>query len=556
MFIALKKKVSALLVTALMITSTSAVYANESSAPSDDTPTLAAAKVTLASTRSLAAPGEPVTFMATVRGSSGMPTGTVTLKEGDRELGSAKLGTDVTRASEVFIVAPSFEAGEHQITAEYGGDDKFAANVSDSVTQTVAENPDAVPATVSTELTVNSYRNPSKFGETLNFDIRLNLPRSGDPSGSVILMDGDKELARLAMWPNGISNGDASARFTTSDLTVGEHPLTAKYFGDSRYGIADLISEPMIQVVTGDSAGGGTGGGTGGSPTPGVPSYDPPYYEPYNPPYVPPVAPTPVPTPAPAPAPTPAPVPTPAPEQPSTVETPADGQNPDDIFRSRVVSADSNVIAGVENRTADILAKGSAFASVSYGDVAQHWAFPSIEKLTKLGVINGYPNGGFEPNGQITRAEFAAMIERGFVGMASRQVTIDEADFAKFSDINGHWSTNNLKKLVAVGVLTGYADGTIRPEQTISRQEMALMITRVLNANILSVDTSKVQFNDLNGVYAADVIKKTTALGIFEGKAAGTFDPNSGTTRAEAIETIIKTYSLSPSIRAALEKLN
>ncbi|OWR32997.1 hypothetical protein CDO73_00365 [Saccharibacillus sp. O23] len=768
MLLSLKKKVSILLTAVLMVVSTSTVYADESTSPTDGNTTLATANVTLSSTRNPAAAGEPITFMATVEGSSGMPSGTVTLTENGVELGSGRLGTDVTRPREVFIMVPNLDKGDHQIVAKYSGSTTYAPSETAPFAQSVRDSAEPSFQT-SAQLTVTSLLNPSNYGNSVTFNIRLDRDRSGNPSGSVILMDGETELARLAMWPDGVSNGDAKASFTTDKLSVGSHPITAKYYGDTRYDLNDMISETLTQVVNAPANGGGanpslrqtttsvastrnpasegepvtfvarvsrdsvngdysypsgtvtfkdgttvlgtaevgedpvhpdfaylavrsleigdhpitaeyngdakfgkslsapltqsvrelaeaptehptvtkvtsyrnpskfgesvtfdirvktdpqftrdiagsvilmdgtkelatiamTPGGvangvaqgsfttsdlsvgdhpitakytgdrryeiadstseamiqvvqaSGGSPAPEVPvptpnpipSYDPPYTTPDVP------AQPPVPT---APA-VPVQEEKPAAESPKTIE---EGQNPDDIFRSRVVSADSNVIAGVEVRTADILSKGSSFASVTYGDVAQHWAFPSIEKLTKLGVINGYPNGGFEPNEAITRAEFAAMIERGFVGMASRQVDMNDADFAKFSDIQGHWSSNNLKKLVAVGVLTGYEDGTIRPNQTISRQEMALIITRVLNANILSVDTSKVEFSDLDGVYAADVIKKTTALGIFEGKTEGNFDPNSGATRAEAIETIIKTYSLSPSIKAALEKLN
>lgn len=231
-------------------------------------------------------------------------------------------------------------------------------------------------------------------------------------------------------------------------------------------------------------------------------------------------------------------------------------QDPNDIFKSQVVRADSNVITGVQARTAEILKAGSDAQPINYSDINQHWAISSIKKLTRLGVINGYPSGGFGPDDQITRAEFAAMITRGFVDMAERTVNIKPEDFVVYSDINNHWSSEYLKKLVSVGVMTGYGDGTIRPEQTITRQEMAIMITRVLNPYILNQDTTNVQFTDLNGSFAQEEIKKATALGIFNGKTGQTFDPLGGATRAESIETIIKTYRLSPAIREALSSLD
>ncbi|MNP57426.1 hypothetical protein D3C76_1522570 [compost metagenome] len=76
-----------------------------------------------------------------------------------------------------------------------------------------------------------------------------------------------------------------------------------------------------------------------------------------------------------------------------------------------------------------------------------------------------------------------------------------------------------------------------------------------MNSLILNIDTSHVQFADLNGAFGADAIRKASALGIFEGKNEHSFDPNGGATRAEAIETILKTYRLSPAIKESLEKL-
>ncbi|WP_310551748.1 S-layer homology domain-containing protein [Paenibacillus glufosinatiresistens] len=264
--------------------------------------------------------------------------------------------------------------------------------------------------------------------------------------------------------------------------------------------------------------------------------------------------PAPVPTASAAPSVSPSATPVPAASEPADSGELA--QDPNDIFRSQVVKADNNVIAGVQARTAEILKAGSDLSTIDYSDIGQHWAIGSIEKLTKLGVINGYPTGGFEPDNTITRAEFAAMIARGFVDMAGRTVNIQPEDYTAFRDINNHWSSKYLMKLVRVGVMTGYGDGTIRPEQTISRQEMAVMITRVLNPSVLNKDTSKVTFTDLNGSYAQDAVKKAAALGIFEGKTAQSFDPLGGATRAESIETIIKTYQLSPALKEALSRLN
>ncbi|MCM3206107.1 Ig-like domain repeat protein [Paenibacillus illinoisensis] len=518
----------------------------EGTTPPEGNENLFNTTVTIESTRNPASEGEPIAFMARVsrnyNDTYDMPTGTVTFKDGDIVLGTAEVGTDVTKPDLAFYSVRSLSVGDHQITAEYNGNSTFKSSTSAPLTQTITT--EAVSATEHPTVTkVNSYLNPSKYGDAVTFYVRAETkPQiSRDIAGSVILMDGDTELATLAMWPDGVANGVAKAYFTTSDLSVGDHPITAKYYGDARHGVADSTSEVMVQVVQGS---GGTpsnpptvpgGGTTPSSPTTGSSSGSTPTAPVTSKPQEPALPGT--------------------TEQPSTPEQSEDYQDPNDIFRSRVVNADSNVIAGVQSRIAEILSKGDDFVTLQFGDVQQHWAIPSIEKLTKLGVIKGYPTGGFEPDEQITRAEFAAMINRAFVDMASREVNLNEEDFAAYRDINNRWSTNDLKRLVAVGVLNGYEDGSIRPDKTISRQEMALIITRVLNSLILNIDTSNVQFADLNGAFGADAIRKAAALGIFEGKNERSFDPNGGATRAEAIETILKTYRLSPAIKESLESL-
>jgi len=464
--------------------------------------------------------GQLVTFTATVSKPSYLsdtPTGTITFKDGKTTLGTAPLTVGQATYS-----TSSLSLGSHSITAVYSGSGKYSASTSAPLTQTVMEV--ATGSKLVTATSVSSNQNPSVEGQVVSFTASI-YGDAGIPTGTVTFKNGNIILDTVNM-------ADGSATYSTASLGAGAHSITASYNGDQQY--ESSTSAPFTQTVTalpitppttptegsdGDSGSGGSSDGNSGGSTP-------------------------------------APTTPPATPKPAVPTDSDDYQDPNDIFRSRVVNADSNVIAGVEARTAEILLKGDELVTLEYDDVDQHWSLPSVKKLTQLGVLTGYPDGGFEPDEQITRAEFAAMIDRAFVDMADRKVTLNEDEWVEFSDINGHWSSSYLKRLVAVGVLNGYEDGTIRPEQTISRQEMALIITRVLNAYILNRDTSEVQFTDLDQAFGADAIKKATALGIFTGKTVQTFDPNGGATRAESIQTIISTYRLSPAITEALNSLN
>jgi uncharacterized repeat protein (TIGR02543 family) len=115
----------------------------------------------------------------------------------------------------------------------------------------------------------------------------------------------------------------------------------------------------------------------------------------------------------------------------------------------------------------------------SYKDVPQSkWFNNAISTLSNAGIIKGYPNGKFMPNASITRAEFAAMAARFATGSPTSSVT--------FSDLNGNWATNEIYRAAGLGWVTGYPDGTFRPNQSITRAEAMSIINRVLDRSVTS----------------------------------------------------------------------
>ncbi|MEK3951213.1 Ig-like domain repeat protein [Paenibacillus sp. FSL H7-0703] len=127
--------------------------------------------------------------------------------------------------------------------------------------------PSVTDAVYATETTVTSWTNPSKQGQSVTFSIKtISTPQiTKDLTGTVVLMDGMNILDTLTMKPNGIANGYATATYTTSNLSVGSHPITAIYSGDARF--VPSTTEAYIQVVNGDNTGGtgGNGDNTGGT---------------------------------------------------------------------------------------------------------------------------------------------------------------------------------------------------------------------------------------------------------------------------------------------------
>ena len=104
---------------------------------------------------------------------------------------------------------------------------------------------------------------------------------------------------------------------------------------------------------------------------------------------------------------------------------------------------------------------------------ADAWFNKAVSTLTNAKIIYGRSGGIFDPNAPITRAEFAAMAVR-FFGSGS-----DGPDM--FSDISGHWAQDAINKAANEGIISGYTDGTFRPDNNITRAEAISIINRVLD---------------------------------------------------------------------------
>ena len=110
--------------------------------------------------------------------------------------------------------------------------------------------------------------------------------------------------------------------------------------------------------------------------------------------------------------------------------------------------------------------------SNSYSDVAAGaWYNHAVSTLSAMGIVKG-SNGKFNPNAPITRAEFAAIAAR-FDDKANTTT-------ADFSDIASHWAKNEISAASNNGWITGYPDGTFRPDNKITRAEAMTLVNRVL----------------------------------------------------------------------------
>jgi len=126
-----------------------------------------------------------------------------------------------------------------------------------------------------------------------------------------------------------------------------------------------------------------------------------------------------------------------------------------------------------------------AFPDVTEG----HWAFDAIAFMKSKGFLSGYEDGTFKPDQQVTRAEVATVI--------ALIANLEEVGDATFTDIEGHWAAEFIKRLYAAGLISGYADGTFRPDQSITRAEMIIIVnllegrTNVYDKNNVFADVTE-----------------------------------------------------------------
>ena len=124
----------------------------------------------------------------------------------------------------------------------------------------------------------------------------------------------------------------------------------------------------------------------------------------------------------------------------------------------------------------------SSFAAVSassFTDVADTAAYAeAVEVLSALGIVNGYEDGSFQPDGEITRAEAATMIV-GALNMTEDAKA--SAGTSKFADVNtdASWATGYVNVGVAQGFIAGMNDTTFAPKDNVTYAQMCVMLTKI-----------------------------------------------------------------------------
>lgn len=173
-----------------------------------------------------------------------------------------------------------------------------------------------------------------------------------------------------------------------------------------------------------------------------------------------------------------------------------------------------------------------------FSDLEGHpWAVESISYLYDRELVNGYPDGSFQPEKPITRAELASLITRVFLDETYRY------DTSRFSDVTGEdWYTKSLLTAEYFSIFQWIYDGEFQPNRAVSRQELCAIVYRAYRRS--GADTQWVlpryEFldNSLIASYAYDPIQQLQRAGCIKGYEDGCFYPEEIATRAETMQVI------------------
>ncbi|MFD1910491.1 S-layer homology domain-containing protein [Paenibacillus rhizoplanae] len=116
-------------------------------------------------------------------------------------------------------------------------------------------------------------------------------------------------------------------------------------------------------------------------------------------------------------------------------------------------------------------------------DIKGHWAESDIQQWLDQGLITGYPDHTFRPGAEVSRGEFVTLVNRAFKYSDTKAISFKDLKPVNFAYIE-------VQKATAQGYISGFSDYTFRPDQPITRQETAVIISRILGFDSKGATTS------------------------------------------------------------------
>ncbi len=166
-----------------------------------------------------------------------------------------------------------------------------------------------------------------------------------------------------------------------------------------------------------------------------------------------------------------------------------------------------------------------------FTDMVNHWAAADVLAMNKAGIVSGVSDTLFDPDRNITRAEFAAIIARAL------KLSDKKADY---KDVSDEWFAPYVGACADAGIITGY-DGYFRPNDNITRQEMAVIIVNAYSyLGKADANGGIDNFSDKAAIadWAKAAVDTASSVGLISGMGDGTFSPEANATRAQAVSIV------------------
>lgn len=175
---------------------------------------------------------------------------------------------------------------------------------------------------------------------------------------------------------------------------------------------------------------------------------------------------------------------------------------------------------------------GMVFAEET--DIENHWSKGEIEYLIEKEIVSGYNDGTFRPDKEISRAEFIKIINNVFGYYEKAEISFTDV---KESD----WYFDDVAKGVSAGYISGYSDGTMKPNKPITRQEVAKVIAIAYDLDrYTSVSSDGFADSDSIDEWAKNYIGIMKDKELITGYSDGSFSPKKNVTRGEIAKIIYR----------------
>ena len=176
----------------------------------------------------------------------------------------------------------------------------------------------------------------------------------------------------------------------------------------------------------------------------------------------------------------------------------------------------------------------------TYSDVdSKAWYYKNVQLISAKGITDGYPDGTFRPNNNVTRAEFAKMVVETFQFDTAGQAV------SKFEDVKeSDWFYPYVATLYNLGIINGRSETKFAPNEPVTREEMAKMISLALSkagkVSLSAIPTISFKDDSSISAWAKKYVAVVVENGIMEGRGNSKFAPKANATRAEVATVVVR----------------